>query len=160
MGNAYLSLGSNIGDRLKNLQTAVDALRLLPNTKVMAVSSVYETEPVGLKEQCNFYNIAVKLETSLSPRCLLGTCLGIEAAMGRIRNIKNGPRIIDIDLILYDNERYKDEELTLPHKEMNNRAFVLAPLAEIGGTKKGDVFSYSEVIKTEKKIRLEQNRTI
>lgn len=152
MGVAYLSLGSNIGDRLKNLQGAVDALTLLPRTKVTAVSSVYETEPVGLKEQRSFYNIAVKVETSLSPRCLLGACLGIEAAMGRIRNIKNGPRIIDIDLILYDNEKYNDEELTLPHKEMNNRAFVLVPLTEIGGVEKCDVFSGSEVIKTEEKI--------
>lgn len=152
MGVAYLSLGSNIGDRLKNLQGAVDALTLLPRTKVTAVSSVYETEPVGLKEQRSFYNIAVKVETSLSPRCLLGACLGIEAAMGRIRNIKNGPRIIDIDLILYDNEKYNDEELTLPHKEMNNRAFVLVPLTEIGGAEKCDVFSGSEVIKTEEKI--------
>lgn len=152
MGVAYLSLGSNIGDRLKNLQGAVDALTLLPRTKVTAVSSVYETEPVGLKEQRSFYNIAVKVETSLSPRCLLGACLGIEAAMGRIRNIKNGPRIIDIDLILYDNEKYNDEELTLPHKEMNNRAFVLVPLTEIGGAEKCDVFSGSKVIKTEEKI--------
>ncbi len=152
MGVAYLSLGSNIGDRLKNLQGAVDALTLLPRTKVTAVSSVYETEPVGLKEQRSFYNIAVKVETSLSPRCLLGACLGIEAAMGRIRNIKNGPRIIDIDLILYDNEKYNDEELTLPHKEMNNRAFVLVPLTEIGGVEKCDVFSGSKVIKTEEKI--------
>ncbi len=152
MGVAYLSLGSNIGDRLKNLQGAVDALTLLPRTKVTAVSSVYETEPVGLKEQRSFYNIAVKVETSLSPRCLLGACLGIEASMGRIRNIKNGPRIIDIDLILYDNEKYNDEELTLPHKEMNNRAFVLVPLTEIGGAEKCDVFSGSEVIKTEEKI--------
>ena len=152
MGVAYLSLGSNIGDRLKNLQGAVDALTLLPRTMVRDVSSVYETEPVGLKEQRSFYNIAVKVETSLSPRCLLGACLGIEAAMGRIRNIKNGPRIIDIDLILYDNEKYNDEELTLPHKEMNNRAFVLVPLTEIGGVEKCDVFSGSKVIKTEEKI--------
>ncbi len=152
MGVAYLSLGSNIGDRLKNLQGAVDALTLLPRTMVRDVSSVYETEPVGLKEQRSFYNIAVKIETSLSPRCLLGGCLGIEASMGRIRNIKNGPRIIDIDLILYDNEKYNDEELTLPHKEMNNRAFVLVPLTEIGGAEKCDVFSGSEVIKTEEKI--------
>ena len=152
MGVAYLSLGSNIGDRLKNLQGAVDALTLLPRTKVTAVSSVYETEPVGLKEQRSFYNIAVKVETSLSPRCLLGACLGIEASMGRIRNIKNGPRIIDLDLILYDNEKYNDEELTLPHKEMNNRAFVLVPLTEIGGVEKCDVFSGSKVIKTEEKI--------
>ncbi len=152
MSVAYLSLGSNIGDRLKNLQDAVDALSLLPGTKVKAVSSVYETEPVGLKEQRSFYNIAVKLETSRTPHCLLGACLGIEAAMGRKRGVKNGPRIIDIDLILYDNQKIDDAELTLPHREMNNRLFVLIPLWEIGGAEKPTVSAGGEVIKTEWKI--------
>lgn len=88
MGVAYLSLGSNIGDRLKNLQGAVDALTLLPRTKVTAVSSVYETEPVGLKEQRSFYNIAVKVETSLSPRCLLGAWPWYRSGNGKNKEYK------------------------------------------------------------------------
>lgn len=152
MSIAYLSLGSNIGDRLKNLQMAAEALSLLPNSMTMAVSSVYKTEPIGIKQQRSFYNIVIKIETSLSPHCLLGACLGIEAAMGRVRKIKNGPRIIDIDLILYDNKNCDDAELTLPHKEMNNRLFVLMPLAEVGGIDKYETHDTSKVIKLEEKI--------
>ncbi|MBQ6021157.1 MAG: 2-amino-4-hydroxy-6-hydroxymethyldihydropteridine diphosphokinase [Clostridia bacterium] len=131
MKKAYLSIGTNLGDRLANLQDAVDALRLLPRTEVIKCSAVYETAPWGYAEQADFYNICVMLETELSPHALLGACLGIEAAMGRVRTFKNAPRRIDIDMILYEGVELHTEELTVPHREMKNRAFVLAPLAEL-----------------------------
>lgn len=131
MQTAYLALGSNLGDRRENLNRAVAAVAALPDTRVAAVSGIYETRPVGYAGQPDFYNAAVRLETGLSPRALLGACLGIEAAMGRVRELKNGPRLIDLDLLLYGKMRSGDPELSLPHPRMEERAFVLAPLAEI-----------------------------
>lgn len=128
---AYLGLGANIGDRQANLDGAVAALGLLPGTRVDAVSSVYETEPVGYADQPDFLNMCVRVVTTLSPRALLGAALGIEAAMGRVRGIKNGPRVIDIDLLLYDNAVINSPELTLPHPRMYEREFVMKPLGEI-----------------------------
>lgn len=128
---AYLSIGTNIGDRLRNLQTAVDALNLLPNTAVTAVSNVYETAPVGFSDQQDFLNICVETETSLTAEGLLGACLGIEAGLGRVRVFKNGPRVIDLDLLLYGNSEINTEMLTLPHPRMLEREFVLKPLTDI-----------------------------
>ncbi len=135
----YLALGSNLGCREEYIKNAVQALSQLPDTVVLAVSSLHETAPVGYPDQPDFLNAAAKIETSLSPNALLGAALGIEAALGRYRNridekeksIKNGPRIIDIDLLLYDNITVNTEELTLPHPRMFEREFVLAPLSEI-----------------------------
>ena len=102
---AYLGIGTNIGDRLQNLIDTVEALRLLPLTKVVEVSNVYETEPVGFANQGDFLNIVVSVSTELTADNLLGAVLGIEAGMGRVRTIKNGPRIIDVDLLMYGNEK-------------------------------------------------------
>ncbi|MBQ7045293.1 MAG: 2-amino-4-hydroxy-6-hydroxymethyldihydropteridine diphosphokinase, partial [Clostridia bacterium] len=99
---AYIALGSNMGNAAENLNRAVWALSTVPGIKVTAVSKVYETEPVGYKKQDNFLNAVVRVESELSPQALLGACLGIEAGMGRIRKIKNGPRVIDLDLLLYE----------------------------------------------------------
>ena len=128
---AYLGLGTNIGDRLQNLTNAVKALNYLPGTSVAEISPVYETEPWGFAEQATFYNICVEVETELSPRALLGAGLGIEAAMGRERPFKYSPRIIDIDLLLYEGECSDDPELRLPHPLIGERAFVLVPLKDI-----------------------------
>lgn len=128
---AYLGIGTNIGDRLSNLQSAVDSLNLVPGTKVTAVSRIYETDPVGFDDQDDFLNICVEVETKLTPEGLLGVCLGIEAGLGRVRVIKNGPRVIDLDLLLYENETYNTEMLALPHPRMFEREFVLAPLTDI-----------------------------
>ena len=128
---AYLGLGTNIGDRLQNLKSAVRALNYLPGTEVVKISPVYETEPWGYTLQDTFYNICAEVETELSPRALLGACLGIEAAMGRERPFKYSPRIIDIDLLLYEGECSDDLELRLPHPLMGDRAFVLVPLKDI-----------------------------
>lgn len=129
--NAYIGIGTNIGDREKNIKDALNALNHLPLTKVTDVSAVYETEPWGYTEQDNFYNICVKIETEMSPEVVLGCCLGIEASMGRERPFKNAPRIIDIDLLLYENERRDSKELMLPHPLIGERAFVLVPMNDI-----------------------------
>ena len=129
--NAYIGIGTNIGNREKNIRDAIKALNLLPLTRVKAVSSVYETEPWGYTEQDNFYNVCVKVETEMSPEVLLGGCLGIESAMGRERPFKNAPRIIDIDLLLYESEKRSSKELMLPHPFIGERAFVMVPLKDI-----------------------------
>ena len=131
MSKAYLGIGTNIGDREENLKSALKALNLLPMTKVTAVSKVYETEPVGFANQEDFLNIAVEIETELTAQNILGASLGIEAGLGRIRNIKNGPRIIDIDLLLYEEEKHNTPSLILPHPRMFEREFVLRPLLDI-----------------------------
>lgn len=137
---AFLSIGTNIGDRLKNLQNAVDSLNLLPNTKVTDVSNVYETDPVGYENQADFLNIAIELETEFTAEALLGACLGIESALGRVRLFKNGPRIIDIDLLLFENEKRESKMLTLPHPRMFEREFVLKPLCDLVSVKGNDFY--------------------
>lgn len=131
MSRAVIALGSNLGSREKNLCAGVRSLSLLPGTQILDTSFVYETVPVGFLEQPLFLNAAAVIETELSPRALLGACLGIEAALGRIRRFKNGPRILDIDLLLYENQTSSDPELTLPHPRMRERAFVLVPLFDL-----------------------------
>ncbi|MBE6758227.1 MAG: 2-amino-4-hydroxy-6-hydroxymethyldihydropteridine diphosphokinase [Ruminococcaceae bacterium] len=128
---AVLGLGANLGDPLAALRSAVDALGLLPHTAVTAVSSVYQTAPVGYADQPDFYNIVVTVDTSLTPHALLGGCLGIEAALGRVRTFRNAPRVVDIDLLLYEGYTEATEELTVPHPRMMERAFVLVPLSEV-----------------------------
>ena len=128
---AYLGIGTNIGDRMKNLQDSIDSLNLLPMTTVTDVSNVYETDPVGYDDQDDFLNIVVEVETELNSDNLLGACLGIEAGLGRVRIIKNGPRIIDVDLLLYGNETSNTKTLILPHPRMMERNFVLKPLLDL-----------------------------
>lgn len=131
MKKAYIGIGTNIGDRLHNIKAATDALAHLPGTQVLKVSDVYETEPWGYTDQDNFYNICAEIETELSPNALLGACLGIEAAFGRERPFKNAPRILDVDLLLYEGVAMNAPELILPHPRMHERAFVLVPLKDV-----------------------------
>lgn len=131
MKTAFLGLGTNIGNRKENLDRAVEALGRLPKTTVAAVSSIYETEPWGYTEQADFLNLCVRIETELSPHALLGACLGIEAAFGRERPFPNAPRILDIDVLLYEDAVLSEDELTLPHPRMNERGFVLVPLRDV-----------------------------
>ncbi|MBQ6543403.1 MAG: 2-amino-4-hydroxy-6-hydroxymethyldihydropteridine diphosphokinase [Clostridia bacterium] len=131
MSQAVIGLGTNIGDRIGNLNMAIRAISRLPNVKVIAGSAVYETDPVGKTDQGRFYNAVVLVHTTASPLTLLGGCLGIEAAMGRVRTEKNGPRLIDLDLLLYENYKNESFELSLPHPRMMERAFVLKPLSDI-----------------------------
>lgn len=131
MSEAVIALGTNLGNRIENINAAVRAIAKLGGVKIIKASGVYETEPVGCDEDMKFYNAALLIETTVSPAVLLGECLGIEAAMGRVREKKNGPRIIDLDLILYDGFKAESYELTLPHPRALERAFVLAPLLEL-----------------------------
>ena len=126
---AYLSLGSNVGDRAQQLRDA--QARLSAAGRVVATSSLYETEPVEFTEQPWFLNCAVALETEKTPQELMATILGIEQEMGRRRVQKKGPRSIDIDILLFGDAVINSPELTLPHPAMHQRRFVLEPLAEI-----------------------------
>ena len=127
----HLSLGGNVGDRRGTLEAAVDALDALPGIEVTARSCCYETEPVGDIEQPRFLNMAVEVETTYEPLELLEAVKGIEQALGRGSGPRWGPRPVDIDIVLWGNRMVESDRLTLPHKEFRNRAFVLAPLAEI-----------------------------
>jgi len=125
----YLSLGSNVGDREAQLREALS--RLSVAGRVAAVSSFYETEPVEFTEQPWFLNCAVALETGHTPQELMASILLVEEAMGRRRGQKKGPRIIDIDILLFGDTILDSAEVTIPHPAMQNRRFVLEPLAEI-----------------------------
>ena len=131
MKKAYIGIGTNIGDRMENIRNAVKSLGLLPGTQVTKVSSIYETEPWGYTDQNDFLNACVEVQTNLSPRALLGACLGIEAAFGRERPFKNAPRTLDMDLLLYEGVTMDEPELILPHPGMHERAFVLMPLNDV-----------------------------
>jgi 2-amino-4-hydroxy-6-hydroxymethyldihydropteridine diphosphokinase len=126
---AYIGLGSNLGDSLETLRSA--AVRLADLGAVIAVSPVYETDPVGLVEQPAFLNAVVLLDTTLAPEPLLDRLLGIEADFHRERTIRWGPRTLDLDLIWYEGVSLDSERLTLPHPRAHERAFVLRPLVDI-----------------------------
>lgn len=125
----FLGLGSNLGERQNNLSRAVKLLS--PQVNVELISSFYETEPVGYLEQPLFLNAVLKGTTLLSPRMLLVQAKEIEQALGRVPTFRNAPRPIDIDILFYDDLVLNSPELTIPHPHMEERAFVLVPLAEI-----------------------------
>lgn len=131
MTRAYLSMGANIGDRVGNLQRGVQLLHAMPAITVTAVSQVYETQPVGGVVQDDFYNIAVRLETTLSAPELLASLHVIEQQLKRVREIHWGPRTIDLDILVFGDEVWSDDVLTIPHREMANRRFVLQPLLDV-----------------------------
>lgn len=126
-----LSLGSNLGDRLDNLQEAVDALFDAPGLDFVALSPVYETAPVGGPDQPEFLNIVLIAETRLSPETLLERVLSIEDAMERVRTVRWGPRTLDIDIVRFGDVSSDDPDLTLPHPRAHERAFVLVPWQDI-----------------------------
>jgi len=128
---AYLSLGSNVGDREEYIEQAITLLRETPGIKVIRRSSNYETQPQGNKNQPLFINAAVEISTHYSPQTLLELLQGFEDTLGRDRSIEWGPRTIDIDILLYGDEIVSDDNLTIPHPLMHERLFVLEPLAEI-----------------------------
>jgi 2-amino-4-hydroxy-6-hydroxymethyldihydropteridine diphosphokinase len=129
----YLSIGSNIGDRLANLTQAVNLLQADPAVQIKAVSSVYETQPWGNLNQANFYNIAVSLTTALDPQALLTLLHDIEQA-GHRRRLKHwGPRTIDLDIVYWGDRQIETPDLTVPHPRASERNFVLLPVQEIAG---------------------------
>ena len=131
MATVYLSLGSNLGEREANIRNALNRLSQYQNIRIQDVSSLYETASVGYTDQPDFINIAVRIETAISPMELFYACVEIESEMGRVRNFHLEPRVIDIDILLCDNVVMHTPELTIPHPRMMERAFVMAPLAEI-----------------------------
>jgi len=129
--NAWLSLGSNQGDRLQHLREAVRRLHT-PQVRVVRCASVYETEPVGYDTPQPLYlNTVVQVDTTLEPLALLEHVMAVEQAGGRVRTHYGNPRTIDIDIVLYEGVQMHTEQLTLPHPRMHERAFVLIPLLEI-----------------------------
>ncbi len=128
---AVIGIGTNIGDRAENIRNAVEALDLVPDIKVLRCASIYETDPWGYTEQQSFYNTVVEVETDKSAEMLLGACLGIEAGMGRVREFKNGPRVIDLDLLVVENYESNSPHIMVPHSLLGERDFVLVPLKEL-----------------------------
>lgn len=128
---AYIALGSNLGDREAGLNRAIELLGKTEGIEVTAVSSYYNTAPVGYTEQPDFLNAAAEIKTTLSPYKLLQVCMGIEKELKRERIIRWGPRTIDLDILLYGDSIINGADLTIPHPRMHERNFVLEPLNEI-----------------------------
>jgi 2-amino-4-hydroxy-6-hydroxymethyldihydropteridine diphosphokinase len=126
-----LGLGSNLGDRQAQITLALDSLAMHPHIDVLAVSALYQTPPWGKTDQPAFFNAAALIETDLAPRTLLEAVLGIERSLGRLRNELWGPRTIDLDILLYGEETIGEPGLTIPHPRIQERAFVIRPLADI-----------------------------
>ena len=129
MAVVYIGVGSNLGDRYENLERALELLSA--KALLQQVSSVYETEPVGYSQQPPYLNLVCRVDTELSPQQLLGKLKKIEHEMGRKASFRNAPRIIDLDILLYDDIVMESNELTIPHPRLTERAFVLVPLDEI-----------------------------
>jgi 2-amino-4-hydroxy-6-hydroxymethyldihydropteridine diphosphokinase len=133
---AFLAIGTNIEDRYKHISNCITLLHTHPEIELVQASSIYETEPVGYIEQDPFLNMVIEVKTSLTPLELLNSCLEIEHSLGRKRIIRWGPRVIDLDILLYNQENIETEKLFVPHPRMQERAFVLIPLLEISPNEK------------------------
>ncbi len=131
LASAYLSLGSNLGNRLQNIKDAIQKIEKSQKILIKEVSSLYETQPVGYENQSWFLNLVIKIETSLDPFALLKYLLAIEDQMGRKRGKKWGPRNIDLDILFYENQVLNSDQLIIPHPQMDKRRFVLVGLAQI-----------------------------
>jgi 2-amino-4-hydroxy-6-hydroxymethyldihydropteridine diphosphokinase len=132
MTTAYVGIGSNVGERLEFCRDAVAALDDAEGIRVTAASSLYETSPVGGPPQRSFINLVARLETNLGPRDLLTTCQSIERLLGREpSDIRWGPRVVDLDVLLFGDEKVNEPDLEIPHPRMTHRRFVLVPLLEI-----------------------------
>jgi 2-amino-4-hydroxy-6-hydroxymethyldihydropteridine diphosphokinase len=130
MAEVYVGLGTNLGDKEFNLRRALEHLRE-GGCRIAAFSSIYRTEPVGYADQDWFLNAAARLETTLEPRDLLGLLRSIEKALGRIHRVRNGPRVIDLDILFYDDRIQNESTLIIPHPRLHERMFVLAPLCDL-----------------------------
>jgi len=150
MNIAYLSLGSNLGNRLEYLQKATNLLNEHPAIVVDEISSIYETAAWGMTEQDDFYNLVLKIKTTLTPKKLLQECQKIELKLKRTRTTHWGPRTIDIDILLSENIEMNEEFLTLPHKHLLERPFVTIPLAEVAPDLAVKGILISDIAKTHK----------
>lgn len=132
MPSAYVGIGSNVGERTSFCRRAVEALRGAPGTRVEKVSSLFETTPVGGPPQRSFVNLVARVSTTLNPRELLEACKAIEARLGREpTEMRWGPRVIDLDVLLYDDEKVNEPDLEIPHPHIAKRRFVMVPLLEV-----------------------------
>ena len=128
---AYVGIGANLGPREETLRRAVELLGRADGVEVVAVSELRETDPVGVVDQPPFLNGAVAIETTLSPRALLDVLLEIERSLGRVRGERWGPRVVDLDLLVYGNEVVDEPGLRVPHPRLHERRFALEPLADL-----------------------------
>ena len=128
---ACIALGSNLEDPREQVRRGFEALATLPQSRLLARSRLYRTSPWGITEQPDFINAAARLETSLTPRALLDALRTIESRAGRVRGVRNGPRILDLDLLLYGDRIVAEPGLVVPHPRLHERAFVLLPLADV-----------------------------
>ncbi len=128
---AFVAIGGNLGDRAATVGQALQALAALPNTHLLAISTAYDSDPVGFADQPPFLNLVAAIETQLSPHTLLGACLEIENSLGRVRKERNGPRTCDLDLIFHGTTRLDQPGLTLPHPRWAERSFVVFPLRDL-----------------------------
>ena len=131
LATAYIALGANLEDPAAQVRAGLAALAALPQTRLIARSSLYRSAPVGYADQPDFVNAVAAVQTALAPRALLDALLAIERAHGRVRSFANAPRQLDLDVLLYDDLQLHEPGLTVPHPRMHERAFVLLPLAEI-----------------------------
>lgn len=131
MNGIFVGLGSNLGDRERWIRRALAQLDRIPNTSLRRVSSLYDTDPVGVVGQPEFLNAVAELESELTAREILWNLLLVEARMGRRRSHRWAPRTMDLDLLLYGSERIREPDLVVPHPELHRRAFVLVPLSEL-----------------------------
>jgi 2-amino-4-hydroxy-6-hydroxymethyldihydropteridine diphosphokinase len=128
---AYIALGANLGDPVRQVRAGLAALAALPHTRLLRASSLYRSAPVGYLEQPDFVNAVAAVETRLAPRALLQALLAVERTHGRVRDFPNAPRTLDLDIVLYGARTVGEAGLTIPHPRMHERAFVMVPLAEI-----------------------------
>ncbi|OAT80710.1 2-amino-4-hydroxy-6-hydroxymethyldihydropteridine diphosphokinase [Desulfotomaculum copahuensis] len=128
---AYIGIGSNLGDKAANIKKGLDLLAGTPGVRLLRVAPYYRTAPVGYTDQDWFVNTAAEVATALPPEDLLAACLEVENRLGRVRTIRWGPRVIDLDLLLYGDRVINWPQLTVPHPRLHERAFVLVPLADL-----------------------------
>mgnify|MGYP001608860399 FL=1 len=129
----YIGIGSNLGDRQKYIESAIQRLKEIKGIEVRKVSSIYETDPLGGPSQGKYLNGAIEIETEIDPRELLTRLLDMEIQLGRKRTVKNGPRTIDLDILLFGDKKIDEPGLEIPHPRMREREFVMKPLKEIYG---------------------------
>lgn len=148
MSKSYLGLGTNIGDRIRYINEALKILNSNPNINITKKSKLYETKAWGYKEQADFLNMCIEIETSLNPYELLNACQGVETDLNRERKIRWGPRTIDVDILFFNDIILQEENLEIPHPRIKERAFVLIPLIDLNDKLKIDNISINEYLKS------------
>ena len=148
MNESILGIGSNIGNKIQNIESAINAISNIPKTEIVKISKFYESEPFEVPDpQENYVNCCLRICTYLEPHVILGACLGIEACMGRERKFRFCSRIIDIDVLLYDDIILSDDSLILPHPGIKKRSFVLLPLRDLCPSMQFGKFEFKDDLK-------------